>query len=253
MNYVIAIDLDETLLDSKKKVSQFTIDILKEYKDKGNIVVVSSARGYGSCKDVAQLISADYVCCQSGNMIVDNKGNVIYENGFPKDELGRFLDLARKNTNNIVVDSDTNLYGGIDDDFARSWGIIHCETEELYSKKVYKMCVFYDDSYKQVLENYCKEHNYVCREMRGMNFLLITPPNSDKFYALEKLLPIVNSNLEHLIVFGDDTSDLLSIEKAKYGVAVANAKEAVLKVAKQITKSNDEDGVAYYLKNMFHI
>ena len=249
MKKIIALDLDETLLNSNRILSEHTLKVLKECKKAGYILVISSTRGYGSCKEIADIISADYICCQSGNMIVDNFGNIIYKNGFTKVELAQFLNLAKKYTKNIIVDSDTNLYGGIDDDFCKSWKVIHKDIKDLVDLDVYKICVYYEKDYQKILEDYCKNQNYICRVMRTRPYLLITPSNSDKFYALEKLIERLKTNLDNLFVFGDDNSDLLSIQKAKYGVAVANARQEVLDCSKFITKSNDEDGVACFLES----
>lgn len=248
MKYIIALDLDETLLNSDLELSLHTKEVLKKCKDKGFVLVISSTRGYGSCKEIAKSICADYVCCHSGNMIVDERGNIIFKNAFKEDEVEEFINMAKKYTNNIIVDSDSNLFGGIDDEGARSWGVIPADIDSLSKMNVYKLSAYYESEYQKDIEEYCKEHNYVCRVMRTGPYLLVTPQNSDKFYALEKLIEIIQTDLNHLIVFGDDNSDLLSIEKAKFGVAVANARQKVLDVAKFVTKSNDEDGVAKFLE-----
>ena len=83
--------------------------------------------------------------------------------------------------------------------------------------------------------------------MRNENIMLVTPGGSDKFYALEKLLEILDIDIDHLMVFGDDTSDMLSIQKAGFGVAMENSREEVKEKAKIITSSNDDDGVAKFL------
>lgn len=250
MRYLIALDLDETLLNSKKEISSRTKIALQKCKNDGHILVISSTRGYGSCKAIAKMISADYVCCQSGNMIVDNVGNIVYKNGFSGAVIKDMLDLFSQYTKNIVIDSDSELYGGIDDEFARSWGVCHCSIEDLYTKTGYKVCVHFEPKYKGVIESYCKQHNYNCMVMRTDPFLLITPANSDKYYALERLLKILKMGPDHLVVFGDDSSDKLSIKMAGFGVAVSNARPEVLDVAKYVTESNDEDGVASFLEKM---
>lgn len=245
--YIIALDLDETLLDSKMNISTYTKETLKKCKEKGMIVAISSTRGYGSCKNIAKEIEADYCCVQSGNSIVDANGNIIYNNAFSKEAVANFIKEFPEYVSNFLVDSDENLYGNSTEKVMSIWKAIPCTIEDILNLNVYKMCVHYEPEYQQIIENYCKEHGFVCRPMRTDSFLLITPPNSDKFYALEKLLSLHKTDLNHLIVFGDDNSDSLSIERAKYGVAVQNAREAVLEIAKYVTSSNDEDGVATFL------
>lgn len=247
--YIIALDLDETLLNSKKEISVRTLNVLKRMKEYGCVLAVSSTRGYGSCLKTAEIISADYICCQSGNMIVDKKGEIIYKNPFNQDEVANLIEEFKPHTKVFIMDSDKNLFGGLNDDFAKSWGVSYCDLDSLKKINSYKMCVGFTPDIKDLITDYCNRHNYVCREMRTDPYMLITPGGSDKYYALEKLMEILNTDLKHLLVFGDDNSDLLSIQKAGFGVAVANSKEEVLKEAKFITASNDEDGVALFLEN----
>jgi Cof subfamily protein (haloacid dehalogenase superfamily) len=253
-NYIIAVDLDETLLNSNLEITNTTLETLAKCKDAGFKIAISSTRGYGSCEKVANLISADYVCCQAGNMIVDADKNIIYRHPFSKQELSDFIDYFTVFTDNITIDSDTCLYSAASSDFSRSWGVINKPVSEIKEMPAYKICAYYDQSYKQEMKEYCKKHNFVCREMRGNDFMmLITPSNSDKYYALEQLINILNTDHSKLIVFGDDTSDLLSIQKAGFGVAMSNSKKEVLENAKYITLSNDEDGIAHFLNKTFNI
>ena len=251
--YIIAVDLDETLLNSNGKITERTMLTLARFKALGFVIAISSARGYGKCARFAEAISADYICCQAGNMIVDHNKTIVYKNTFDQKAVCDLIDHFSKYTNNFTIDSDFNLYGGLDDDFAHSWGVIHCPTEDLKSMTTYKICVGYDDSYKEELLNYCKDHNFVCREMRSGTLMIITPPNSDKYFALEQLMQSLKTDPSKLIVFGDDTSDLLSIQKAGYGVAMSNSRQEVLDKAKYTTLSNDEDGVADFLEKNFDI
>ncbi len=245
--YIVAMDLDETLLNSDGKVSELTINTLKAAKELNCVLSISTARGLGSCIDIAKQIDADYVCCQAGNMIADKNGNVIYKNGFSREQVLEFIETFSKFSKYFIVDSDMYLYGGDDSDFARSWNVVYCETNELLDKNAYKLCLPFEDYFKDEIIQFCDQRGYVCRQMRNENIMLITPGGSDKFYALEKLLEILDVDLSHLIVFGDDTSDMLSIQNAGFGVAMDNSREVVKENAKIVTSSNDDDGVAKFL------
>ena len=252
--YIIALDLDETLLKDDKTVSNRTLKTLQECKNKNCKIVISSTRGYGSCEKIAKQISADYVCCQSGNMIVEvDSENIIYQKAFSKPEIETMLKEFTLYTNNIMVDSVKNLYGGVADETATTWGVIPLKLEEIPQKQVFKVCVFYNEQFKDKIVEFCNNQNYVCRPMRGAPFMLITQKDSDKYYALEKLANILNVTPKQIVVFGDDDSDLLSIQKAGVGVAMSNSRESVLKNAKNIAESNNDDGVAKFLEKMFLI
>lgn len=249
--YILALDLDETLLNSKKEISAKTLNILQKCKQKGFIIAISSTRGYSSCTEIAKQIDADYVCCQSGNMIFDKSENIIFKNPFTRKQINDFFDIFLKYTDEIALDSSNNLFGK-ETDISKKWGVIPCSTKMLREMEAFKICIMTNSTFEKQVKDYCNKNEFVCRPMREMpEMLLITPSRSDKFFALEKLLKIENSDLEHLIVFGDDNSDILSIKNAKYGVAMANSRQKVLNEAKFITLSNNEDGVAHFLNNTF--
>ena len=248
--FVIALDLDATLLNSQGKISSNTLEKLKSLKQQDFVIVISTTRGYAHCVEIEKQIVADYVCCQSGNMIFKN-GNVIYKNPFSKKQIDDFVDKFSTFTDEIYVDTaDKGLLGKVTD-YANEWGVTNCKLSDLSKYDAYKVCVHYNKDTQKLIEDYCAQNNFVCRPMPNQDYMLITQAQSDKYFALKKVLRMEKTDLEHLIVFGDDTSDLLSIQKAKFGVAMNNAKENVKSGASFITKSNDEDGIAYFFDNLF--
>lgn len=53
---------------------------------------------------------------------------------------------------------------------------------------------------------------------------------------------------ENIIAFGDDFADIGMLKLCGLGIAMGNAIREVKEIADDVTKSNDEDGVAYYLE-----
>ena len=56
-----------------------------------------------------------------------------------------------------------------------------------------------------------------------------------------------------MVAIGDELNDLSMIDYAGLGIAMGNANDSVKKKAKQITLSNDEDGVSLALEEAFKI
>ncbi len=54
-----------------------------------------------------------------------------------------------------------------------------------------------------------------------------------------------------MIAFGDMPNDIPLLTWAGRGVAVGNAHPAVKEVADEVTGTNDDDGVALYLRDLF--
>jgi hydroxymethylpyrimidine pyrophosphatase-like HAD family hydrolase len=56
-----------------------------------------------------------------------------------------------------------------------------------------------------------------------------------------------------VIAFGDMPNDVPMLTWAGHSVAMANAHPAVREVADDVTLTNDEDGVAEYLRDAFDL
>ena len=84
----------------------------------------------------------------------------------------------------------------------------------------------------------------------GSNFVEIAAAGVTKALALEAFCAEQAISRESVLAFGDMPNDLPMLEWAGHGIAVANAHPDVLKVANEVTYSNDEDGVAVILERL---
>lgn len=83
------------------------------------------------------------------------------------------------------------------------------------------------------------------------SYLEIAHKSISKKTAIETLL---NSHyprlsLENVLAFGDNCNDIEMLKAVGVGVAVENANQDTLSIADTVTKSNKQDGVAFYLQN----
>lgn len=77
-----------------------------------------------------------------------------------------------------------------------------------------------------------------------------TDQGIDKANALEQALKPLGIHEEHIISFGDGQNDLSLINYAGTGVAMGNAVDELKQVANKITLSNNEDGIAAALAEL---
>ena len=82
------------------------------------------------------------------------------------------------------------------------------------------------------------------------NNLEFNAKTAHKGEALRRFAETQGLTLANCMAFGDGGNDLTMVEAAGVGVAMANAVDAVKRVAKVVTLSNDEDGVANILSKM---
>ena len=79
-------------------------------------------------------------------------------------------------------------------------------------------------------------------------FLEIMPQNIDKALSLQRLLNSIGMKANSMICCGDGYNDISMIEFAGLGVAMENAKPLVKESANFITKSNDDEGILFVIK-----
>ena len=78
--------------------------------------------------------------------------------------------------------------------------------------------------------------------------LEVLPLGASKGFGVMKLLEHFGISPFDTIAFGDAQNDCEMLELVQYGVAVANAKEQLKRIAKYGTKTNDDFGVASILE-----
>jgi Cof subfamily protein (haloacid dehalogenase superfamily) len=81
------------------------------------------------------------------------------------------------------------------------------------------------------------------------NYLEINDPIVNKGTALKFIANQLNINQEEIMAFGNGINDIEMLRYSGWGVAVDNSPAAVKNIARLVTGTNDEDGVAEVIEN----
>ena len=121
-------------------------------------------------------------------------------------------------------------------------------------KEVYKVSFIEDDIevFKKLVNyvevNYSDEKITIQKSLSG--YLEITHMNAKKSLGIEYIMKLKNIDRESTVAFGDGENDISMLQSAGYSIVMGNASDKVKEHADFITKSNDEDGVAYAIKTI---
>ncbi len=256
---LIALDVDGTLLNSQRIVTEPVKAAIAAAKAKGVFVAVSTGRGYKSAQPVVELIGAGpYAINYGGAQITDVKtGEPVSLATITPALLKEAIGLARSLSLHIhVYDQDGVFYY----DAESEWSRLYSERAGLPGKTVddlllYEwqtpkaLCVDDAETMKQMYDIFAKHFEGRLRiSTSDPRYIEINEINSDKGAALKKLGEMLNVGREEIIAVGDDLIDLEMITYAGLGVCMANGAEAVKAVAGYIAPSNDEDGVAHVIE-----
>lgn len=104
--------------------------------------------------------------------------------------------------------------------------------------------------YPRIMEQFSNDYEIV-RTCPGL--IEINPKGISKGSALQRMMEEAHVGVDEVLVFGDGENDTDMFSKVKYSIAMGNAAEYVKKKAYAITKSNNEDGIAYMVKQYIDI
>ena len=111
---IIAIDLDGTLVDSKKNISDYTCRIIRKYMEKGGIVVLASGRPTYGILPIAEKLKLEqgrgYILSYNGGELFEcSSKKVIFQQTMPEDAPGKLSDFAKENGLSILTYTGTDI------------------------------------------------------------------------------------------------------------------------------------------------
>lgn len=258
MSYkIVAIDLDDTIIDSGHQISARAQKKVKEAIDKGIAIVISTGRTYMGAKkyiDLLQLNSPSITC--GGAMIMDGNGKPLFQSLLKHETVKALLHFAKDNDVHAQVYFGNDYFFFEDNDSARDYAVSYgfpgianpglLEETDLSTPKV----LFIAPEEKLItLQNELAAVYTDLNIVRSKpTYLEFTNPEASKGRALAFITEYLGCSREEVIAIGDGEIDISMIEYAGLGIAVENALPSVKAAADMITHSNDEDGVAYVLE-----
>lgn len=269
MTKLISLDLDGTLLDTKRKLPERNRRAIQSATQKGIEVIISTGSPYGLMPhDDLSGLDISYAITANGSAIYEYKtGKCIYEESVDTNTIIPIL--------KFLLTKDMHL-----DMFIQGKGYCPSNTKEIVrrldvpkARKTYILNnrVWLDDPLGFIEENqlaiqkitmnfypngtgelvdrkevkeYLENNPMIRLVSGGWGNLELTKSGVDKGKALKILCEKLEISLGDTIAIGDSVNDLDIIKVAGTGVAMKNAMSEVLDAADYVTGTNDACGVA---------
>lgn len=263
MYKLIAFDIDGTLVNSKKEVTQATKEALHKLHEAGIHVVISSGRPYKGVLLNADLVGREivpYVSCFNGALVKEvATDDAVYAHELTNAELQRWVDLAQEH--DLDVHAHDDEYVLVQDKPKDQY----VEVESTLNEMPIRTVDFYDgeitapkvmitaesgklDDFIATLDPELFEKYSIMKSEPF--FLEIMPKGVDKGEALAKLAESLDIEQSETMAFGDQANDLSMIKWAGCGVAMGNAIDDLKDNAQYVTASNDDEGIAKALEKL---
>ena len=262
--YLIALDMDGTLLNSKKKISFLTRHYLKKLARNGHKIILASGRPSRSLKPYHKLLKLDTpMICYNGAYVFDpNDPNFkprIF--AFPKEIVKELTTKLEKYTANIMCEDDVNIWVDKEDKYLAKFfwydnmDIIFGDLRKTLNKDPMTMIVQMrkeDEEAKKDIVNICSKYEGLsARFWTGSPYFELYFVETSKGASILDIASYYQIPQKNIIVFGDAENDVEMINIAGYGVAMINGKTSVKEKAPIISlKSNDKDGIYHTLKKI---
>lgn len=255
---ILFLDIDGTLVNSKKEITPKTKEALLKVQEMGHIVALASGRPYPGLKKYAEELRLDYyggyaLSFNGGRIISCRTKEVVYEKNIPNSFKTDICSYARKNGlglmtyegDNIITESDIDRYMQLEADI-----------NHIRIKKVDDFMEYVSFDMTKCLLTAEPDKAKCCEEElagllgESLNvfrsepfFIEVTTKGVDKAESIAGLIRTIGIPYEDTICCGDGFNDLSMIKYAHVGVAMANAQQVVKDNADFITGSCDEDGL----------
>ena len=256
---VIALDLDGTLTNHDKIVTEATRQALAEAQDNGAVVVLASGRPTYGIMPIADCLELErrggFILAYNGGKIVDCQTmQTLYSQCLPDTVLPEIHDYAHKkgyallgySGSEIITESPDDKYVGEESRINKMPIRPVDNLLEHLEKHPTKLLMTGDPTEmvkaEEELASILGNRMDVFRS--APFFIELVPKGIDKARSLQRLLNHIGYTPSDMIAFGDGYNDISMLRLAGMGVAMANAAPEVRAEADYVTLSNEEDGVA---------
>jgi 5-amino-6-(5-phospho-D-ribitylamino)uracil phosphatase len=249
-NRILALDLDDTLLRSDATISSRTLQSLDRWRDAGHAIVIATGRPTRSIAEVLppELHSVPWITYNGAYIYLE--GECIYQNLIPPAATHSIIALVKEALPECAlgIEIDNTLFLNRTISRTSPYSVVDLVT--VAHQPAAKILFFHQEfsTLQSILSALPSDTRAMLSDK--YNLVQILSASADKTHALRYLLDHLGLEMAHVVAIGDDINDVDMIRDSGLGVAVANAIPAVKAVAKRMTLSNDEDGVALVIEEL---
>ena len=257
---LVAIDMDGTLLNSKKELLEETKQYFKNFHNKNTetILVLCTGRPESGIrpylKDLGYLEENHYIISQNGANIYESQtGKRVMDSFVDSAAIQKWIELGKKHGIS-VMGAGVDYYYSFDEDPTEwmefdvklvSGKLKRIPTKESLNTDFYKILLMGDEEQLNEFETYIpqewRDEFYLVRSQKYLVEVLTKGVN--KAFGLEKLAQKLNIQPSEIAAIGDAANDIEMLEYAGLAVAMGNASEEVKAIADIVTDTNENNGV----------
>lgn len=277
---LIACDIGGTLITDDNIITEENIKAFEYAKSKGALITLATARMYSSTKYISNKIKSDYGVFCNGSHIMDIRNLMTLK----KEVLKHFV--AKKI---IEYAKNKDIYVHLNEEFCETsdqlkfFSLKHTILNERYEKnlqsnikivndlleytkdnnEIFKVILVSEKYLEQEIEDIKKmiegENVFLTEYYKDLKETAINKvisyaefgcSNKNKANGVLDLAQILNISKDEIMAIGDQDNDIEMMQNVRYSIGMKNSTENIKKIAKYITKNdNNNSGVAEAIYN----
>ncbi|CAM3996669.1 HAD family hydrolase [Mesobacillus zeae] len=251
---VVVLDLDGTLLNSKKQISSRNLNAVLNCHKSGKKIIIATARPPRSVKNFLpkELLDNCSFAFYNGALVCDYKIGYEEHSSIPRDFSKEIIEFCKENFPHCTISFEVKdkWYSNkeiTDSSIYNLRYIPHILTnDKLIDLEATKIMLSDFNDFKHFKPYFTDKVKVVVTD--NQKLIQITNKEVSKETGILKLCSHYEADKSETIVFGDDYNDLEMFRMSGYSVAMLNAVQELKGMADEITDTNDNDGVAKVLK-----
>ena len=258
---LICTDLDGTLLNEKRRVSEENLKAIRYFQGEGGRFTFVTGRPYYNAAEIYQAVLPNApVGCFNGGAVYDfSTGSYLHLQGLSYDalELVKCVERELPSVGIVLVTPEKDFFAR-DTDLTRKLFYLSqpralCSCEEFSQPLVKVILAEEDPSHMEALISLLQNHprrdefDFIRSEETLYEIL---PKGVNKGAVLPRLCEILKLDPKKTIAVGDYDNDVAMIAAAGIGIAVENAVPEAKAVADIVTVSNEEHAIARIIADL---
>ncbi|MDO5409411.1 MAG: Cof-type HAD-IIB family hydrolase [Lachnospiraceae bacterium] len=276
---LIASDMDGTLLNNQGQLSEETVRQIKEIQQKGVIFAICTGRIFNSAKKELEKngIQCSYLC-NSGAQIIDENGEVIRSIPLERETAEWVITMFESWGVSMDIQTESQFFvtwtamdmvrkawhfwkqGRLLPFLKRNFSLRKQKDSPIHLKKASDVFQYSDQIFKissggispekvEKMKRYFRHSGKVTAVSSFPDNVEVTDSRAQKGASLAWYAKNLGIPMSEVMAVGDSDNDLSMIEMDfGYTVAMGNAMDCIKKAAKYETLTNEEDGVAAFIK-----
>ncbi|SDY45421.1 hypothetical protein SAMN05421736_1029 [Evansella caseinilytica] len=267
---LLALNIDGTLLKSNHRLAKETKEAIDYVKEKGVYITIATGRAFPSAKKVAKALKLNnaFLVTHDGAYVASEVDNPIYERRLDSERVYQIVDILENYYCHVRLMHEKYAVGNkvrernqlvarmnIGDPLFYPLSYVDSASHYLIDQPltVPKIRAFFwnEKERKDALEEVREAVSDIHITSSAEGSLDIVDGSVSKAKGLQVLGKKLGISMNEMVSIGSYTNDIEMVAASGLGVAMGQGPQELKNIADWVTRSNNQNGVGYMVKEVF--